>query len=125
MYLSVFIKERHCECFCGGEHEKRRDRQKRLECGEKSLWAQYGVRSLSEAGILEEENHQKKKCKRESDLDYEFLTQKKIDQRMNNRLLIVSLSCLFSKKKILIIQISPLLLKVPGCVQVLPMFLEY
>ena len=57
-----------------------------------------GVKSLSEAGILEEENHQKKKCKGESDLDYEFLTQKKIDQRMNNRLLIVSLSCLFSKK---------------------------
>ena len=53
-----------------------------------------GVKSLSEAGILEE----KKKCKGESDLDYEFLTQKKIDQRMNNRLLIVSLSCLFSKK---------------------------
>lgn len=52
-----------------------------------------------------------------------------LNQRRNNLLLIVSfllpLSCLFSGKKKEKKRISQLLLKVPGCVQVLLMFLEY
>lgn len=49
-----------------------------------------------------------------------------LNQRRDNLLVIVSfllpLSCLFSEKKK---KNSQLLLKVPGCVQVLLMFLEY
>ena len=41
--------------------------------------AHYGVKSLSETGILtrERKSQKKKKCKGESDLDYELLTPKK------------------------------------------------